>query len=95
MKLYTKDRDYEQCEIQPVFYIGQFMFVPHYTKKNNWVAVGGVTFTTNELLDRGAKVSLSALWERGWVKALTGRQNPAMMSQESLKHLIQRRANAI
>jgi hypothetical protein len=95
MNSYTKDRDYEPCEIQPVFYINQFMFVPHYVKKHHWVAVGGQTLTTNELLDRGAKVSLSALWERGWVKTMMGRNNPAMMSQESLKHLISRKANAI
>jgi hypothetical protein len=95
MKLYSKDRDYEPTEIQPVFYINQFMFVPHWRNKNQWVAVGGVTFTTNQLLDMGAKVSLSALWERGWVKALTGRQNPTMMSQDSLRNLIARKANAI
>lgn len=95
MNSYTKDRDYEPCEIQPVFYIGNFMFAPHYVKKNHWVAVGGVTLTTNELLDRGAKVSLSALWERGWVKTLLGRNNPTMMSQESLRNLIVRKANAI
>ena len=95
MNSYTKDRDYESCEIQPVFYIGNFMFVPHYVKKNHWVAVGGVTLTTNELLNRGAKVSLSALWERGWVKTLLGRNNPTMMSQESLRNLIVRKANAI
>lgn len=88
-------KEIEACEIQPVFYIGNFMFVPHYTKRHHWVAVGNVTFTTNELIDRGAKVSLSPLWERGWVKTMMGRNNPAMMSQESLKHLISRKANAI
>ena len=95
MKLYSKDRDYEPCEIQPVFYIGNFLFVPHYTKKNHWVAVGGQTFTTNELLDRGAKVSISALWVRSWVGALMGRHNPTMMSQETLRNMIIRKANAI
>lgn len=88
-------KEIEACEIQPVFYISNFMFVPHYTKRHHWVAVGGVTYTTNELIDRGAKVSLSALWERSWVKIMMGRNNPAMMSQESLKHLIARKANAI
>ena len=95
MNSYTKDRDYESCEIQPVFYVGNFMFVPHYVKKNHWVAVGGQTFTTEELLDRGAKVSISALWARGWVKALLGRNNPTMMSQDSLRNLIARKSYAI
>ena len=89
------DKEYEACEVQPVFYLGQFMFVPHYVKKHYWVAVGGVTMTTNQLLDRGAKVSLSALWERSWVKAMLGRNNPTMMSQVALQHLISRKANAL
>ena len=88
-------KEYEQCEVQPVFYLGQYMFVPHYTKRHHWVAIGNVTLTTNQLIDRGAKVSISALWQRGWVKALMGRNNPTMMSQDALRHLIERKANAL
>jgi len=87
--------DFEPLELTPVFYKGNLMLVPHWRVKNTWVAPGGDTYTTAELLALGAKVSLSLLWPRGWVTKMLGRHNPAMLSQESLTNLIKGKANAL
>jgi hypothetical protein len=87
--------DFEPLDLTPVFYKGNLMLVPHWRVKNTWVAPGGDTYTTAELLALGAKVSLSLLWSRGWVTKMMGRHNPAMLSQESLTRLIKGKANAL
>jgi len=87
--------DFEPLDLIPVFYKGNLMLVPHWRIRNTWVAPGGDTYTTTELLALGAKVSLSLLWPRGWVTKMLGRHNPAMLSQESLTNLIKGKANAI
>ena len=87
--------DFEPLDLTPVFYKGDMMLVPHWRIKNTWVAPGGKTYTTAELLALGAKVSLSLLWQRGWVTKMLGRHNPAMLSQESLTNLIKGKANAL
>jgi hypothetical protein len=87
--------DFEPLELHPVFYKGNLMLVPHWRIKNTWVAPGGQTYTTAELLALGAKVSLSLLWQRGWVTKMLGRHNPAMLSQESLTNLVKGKANAL
>jgi len=86
--------DFEPLDLTPVFYKGNLMLVPHWRIRNTWVAPGGDTYTTAELLALGAKVSLSLLWPRGWVTKMLGRHNPAMLSQESLTNLIKGKANA-
>ena len=86
--------DFEPLDLTPVFYKGNLMLVPHWRIRNTWVAPGGDTYTTTELLALGAKVSLSLLWQRGWVTKMLGRHNPAMLSQESLTKLIKGKANA-
>ena len=87
--------DFEPLDLTPVFYKGNLMLVPHWRIRNTWVAPGGDTYTTAELLALGAKVSLSLLWPRGWVTKMLGRHNPAMLSQESLTNLIKGKANAL
>jgi len=87
--------DFEPLDLTPVFYKGNLMLVPHWRIRNTWVAPGGQTYTTTELLALGAKVSLSLLWQRGWVTKMLGRHNPAMLSQESLTNLIKGKANAL
>jgi len=87
--------DFEPLDLTPVFYKGNLMLVPHWRIRNTWVAPGGDTYTTTELLALGAKVSLSLLWRRGWVTKMLGRHNPAMLSQESLTNLIKGKANAL
>ena len=87
--------DFEPLDLSPVFYKGNLMLVPHWRIRNTWVAPGGDTYTTTELLALGAKVSLSLLWPRGWVTKMLGRHNPAMLSQESLTNLIKGKANAL
>jgi len=87
--------DFEPLDLTPVFYKGNLMLVPHWRIRNTWVAPGGDTYTTTELLALGAKVSLSLLWQRGWVTKMLGRHNPAMLSQDSLTNLIKGKANAL
>jgi hypothetical protein len=87
--------DFEPLDPTPVFYKGNLMLVPHWRIRNTWVAPGGDTYTTTELLALGAKVSVSLLWPRGWVTKMLGWHNPAMLSQESLTNLIKGKANAI
>ena len=87
--------DFEPLDLTPVFYKGNLMLVPHWRIRNTWVAPGGQTYTTAELIGMGAKVSLSLLWPRGWVTKMLGRHNPAMLSQESLTNLIKGKANAL
>lgn len=87
--------DFEPLDLQPVFYVKDIMLVPHWRIRNTWVAPGGFTYTTSELIERGAKVSLSLLWPRPWVNKMLGRHNPAMLSQESLLKLVKGKGNAI
>ena len=58
---------------QPVMVLGGIPYYPHYIKPQVWCGPGTSketenSFTTKEMLLRGAKQSTRYLWERSWTK---------------------------
>lgn len=60
----TKPRtDLRLKTLQPCFYIGREMYVPHVSKPNTWVTFGGLeTKTLRELKEIGANMNYEYLF---------------------------------
>jgi hypothetical protein len=58
---------------QPFIRYRGLMWLPHYNKKEHWVAPGGETRTTNELLTLGGQIEYTMLWPRYWTSNTTSR----------------------
>jgi hypothetical protein len=56
---------------QPVYMLGDVMFVPHYSKKQWWVCAGGMERSTKWLVERYAKRKKEMLWSRYWTNDKT------------------------
>jgi hypothetical protein len=81
--------DFEELEDQPMFWLGQMPYVPSYTA-NVWVAPGGITRTTQQLVAAGANISLRPLWVRPWISRMFGKHTPATMSQNQILAVVTR-----
>ena len=59
----------ENCALVPlsIFLTGGIPWVPHYSKKDTYVAPGGVERTGTVLEALGAKKSVLSLWPRRWM----------------------------
>lgn len=68
----VKDQPAEKDQ-QPFIRYRGLMWVPHYSKKEHWVAAGGQTKTTNELLTLGGTIEYTMLWPRFWTSKTSAR----------------------
>ena len=83
-----EDSEILHPDVQPVFFIGQAMYVPHYLTPHLWVTFGGKTLTTKNLIERNAKLATSYLWVRPWVEKMFGTKDIFTMKESELKGVL-------
>lgn len=90
-ELNKRNTDYT---LEPVFRIPntEQIIMPHYTRPHEWVGLGNVTWTTDELLNSRAKPEIKCIWTRPWTEYVIfkGKQR-AMLSPQELEILIRAR----
>jgi hypothetical protein len=57
----TAPKEYRNKTLQPCFYLGNHMYVPHLIRPGYWVSYGGKLKTMQELIVLKAKVSYEQL----------------------------------
>jgi hypothetical protein len=78
-----EDAEVMPTDVQPIFFLGQAMYVPHYLTPHLWVSYGGATLTTRNLIERNAKIGTTYLWNRPWIdKIFKGKDIFAMKNIE-------------
>ena len=75
-------------DIQPVFFLGQAMFVPHYLTPHLWVSYGNVKLTTKNLIERNAQAGTSYLWVRPWIEKIFKDKDIFTMNESQLKEAL-------
>ena len=75
-------------DVQPVFFLGHAMFVPHYVTPHIWVTHGNKTLTTKNLIERNAKAGTSYLWVRPWIEKIFGSKDIFTMKESQLKEAL-------
>ena len=82
-----KGEDNEQLypDVQPVFFLGDSMYVPHYVTPHLWVTFGNGKLTTKNLIERNAKIGTTYLWVRPWIEKIFGSEDIFNMKESQLK----------
>ena len=80
-----EDNEMLHPDVQPVFFVGDAMFVPHYVTPHLWVACGNKTLTTKNLIERNAKIGTTYLWVRPWIEKIFGSEEIFNMKESQLK----------
>jgi hypothetical protein len=85
-----KGEDNEQLypDVQPVFFLGDSMYVPHYVTPHLWVTFGNIKLTTNNLIERNAKIGTTYLWVRPWIEKIFGSEDIFNMKESQLKEAL-------
>lgn len=85
-----KGEDQEQLcpDVQPVFFLNDLMFVPHYVTPHTWVSFGNKILTTKNLIERNAKIGTTYLWVRPWVEKIFGTRDIFTMKESQLKEAL-------
>jgi hypothetical protein len=87
-KMGSTDEDYPDYAYEPIFMLGNAMYVPHYDKKHQWVSYGGEVKTTVELMTLGAKPDVKHLWKRHWTEKEIFKGRERKCSSEILKNML-------
>jgi hypothetical protein len=89
-ELNKRNTDYN---LEPIFRIQhtEEIIVPHYVRPHEWVGLGGVTWTTEELINSRAKPEIKCLWTRPWTEHLIFKGKPRTMSPQELEILLKAR----
>jgi hypothetical protein len=89
-KFVYKGEDNEQLhpDVQPVFFLGDAMYVPHYVTPHIWVSFGNAKLTTKNLIERNAKLGTSYLWVRPWIEKILGTHDIFTMKESQLKEAL-------
>ena len=89
-KFVYKGEDNEQLypDVQPVFFLADAMFVPHYVTPHIWVTYGGKTLTTKNLFERNAKIGTTYLWVRPWIEKIFGENDIFTMKESQIKEAL-------
>jgi len=89
-KMATTDEDYPDYVYEPIFMLGEAMYVPHYDikHKHHWVSYGYEIKTTVELLTLGAKPEIRHLWKRSWTEKEIFKGRDRKCSSEELKYML-------
>ena len=85
-----KGEDGEQLhpDVQPVFFLNDAMFVPHYVTPHLWISYGNKPLTTKNLLERNAKLGTTYLWVRPWIEKIFNSQDIFTMKELELKGVL-------
>lgn len=83
-----EDSEILHSDVQPVFFLGHAMYVPHYVTAHLWVTYGGKTLTTKNLIERNAKATTSYLWPRHWIEKMFKDKDIFTMKESELKGVL-------
>jgi hypothetical protein len=85
-----KSEENEQLypDVQPVFFLNDAMYVPHYVTPHIWVSYGNEKLTTKNLIERNAKLGTSYLWVRPWIEKIFGTHDIFTMKELQLKEAL-------
>ena len=88
-----KDERFSDYQLEPVFRIPQTeqIIVPHYIKPNEWVGLGGQTWTTKQLFDSKARPEFKCMWTRPWVEKVIFQGKPRTIAISELEVLMKAR----
>jgi hypothetical protein len=89
-ELGQRNTDYQ---LEPVFRIPntEQIIVPHYIKPHEWVGLGGVTYSTEQLVNSKAKPEFRCMWRRPWVEDVMFKGLPRTMSVSDLEIFLRAR----
>ena len=89
-ELGQRNTDYQ---LEPVFRIPntEQIIVPHYIKPHEWVGLGGVTYSTEQLVNSRAKPEFKCMWRRPWVEDVMFKGRPRTMSVSDLEIFLRAR----
>jgi len=79
--------------LEPVFRLpnSEQIVVPHFIEPHKWVGLGGVVYTTEDLLNSRAFPELKCLWSRPWTEKIIFQGKDRVFSSAELKILIKAR----
>ena len=83
-----EDNEKLHPDVQPVFFLNDAMFVPHYVTPHIWVSYGNEKLTTKNLIERNAKLGTTYLWVRPWVEKIFGSEEIFNMKESQLKQVL-------
>jgi hypothetical protein len=80
--------------LEPVFKFpnSNEVVVPHYIEPHQWIGLGAVTYTTEELLNSRAVPEFQCLWSRPWTEKIIFQGKDRVFTSAELKILIKARA---
>jgi hypothetical protein len=89
-ELGQRNTDYQ---LEPVFRIPntEQIIIPHYIKPHEWVGLGGVTYSTEQLVNSRAKPEFKCMWRRPWVEDVMFKGRPRTMSVSDLEIFLRAR----
>jgi hypothetical protein len=89
-ELGQRNTDYQ---LEPVFRIlnTEQIIIPHYIKPHEWVGLGGVTYSTEQLVNSRAKPEFKCMWRRPWVEDVMFKGRPRTMSVSDLEIFLRAR----
>jgi hypothetical protein len=85
---------YSDYQLEPVFRIPntEEIIVPHYIRPHEWVGLGGVVYSTDELINSKAKPEFKCMWRRPWVEDVMFKGRPRTISVDDLEIFLRARA---
>ena len=83
-----EDNEKLHPDVQPVFFLNNAMYVPHYVTPHIWVSYGNAKLTTKNLIERNAKLGTSYLWVRPWIEKIFGTHDIFTMKELQLKEAL-------
>jgi hypothetical protein len=89
-ELNKRNTDYS---LEPVFRIPntEEIIVPHYIRPHEWVGLGGVTWTTDELLNSKAKPEIKCMWTRPWTEHVIFKGKKRTLTSKELEIILKAR----
>ena len=85
-----EDAEVLPTDVQPIFFVGQSMYVPHYLTAHLWVTYGGEKLTTRNLIERNAKIGTTYLWSRPWIDKIFKGKDIFAMKDIEIKGVLSR-----
>jgi hypothetical protein len=85
-----EDAEVLPTDVQPIFFVGQAMYVPHYLTAHLWVTYGGENLTTRNLIERNAKIGTTYLWNRPWIDKIFKGKDIFAMKDIEIKGVLSR-----
>ena len=91
--IFELNQRYTDYQLEPVFRIPNTdqIIVPHYIRPHEWVGLGGVTYSTEEMLNSRAKPEFKCMWRRPWVENVIFKGKPRTINVSDLEIFLKSR----